>query len=84
MNDLNLAVASFIPLERSLKMMKNINRSKINIVGQNYEIADYIFNNNISEVDKSKNKKYSIPENFKLIDEFYIQGFMIYQLFKKI
>ena len=84
MNDLNLAVASFIPLERSLKMMKNVNRSKINIVGQNYEIADYIFHNNISEVDKSKNKKYSIPENFKLIDEFYIQGFMIYQLFKKI
>ncbi len=84
LNELNLAVASFIPLERSLKMIKNINRSKINIVGQNYEKADYIFHNNISEVDKSKNKKYSIPENFKLVDEFYIKGFMIYQLFKKI
>ena len=56
---------------------------KIIIVGQDYKNADYIFNNNISEVNKNVNQKYNIPNNFKLIKEFFVNGFMIYQIYKK-
>ena len=56
---------------------------KIIIVGQDYKNADYIFNNNISEVNKNVNQKYNIPNNFKLINEFFVNGFMIYQIYQK-
>ena len=56
---------------------------KIIIVGQDYKNADYIFNNNISEVNKNVNQKYNIPNNFKLIKEFFVNGFMIYQIYQR-
>ena len=59
-------------------------KQKIRIVGQDYSKAEYIFNNNISEVNKFKNKKYEIPNNFKKISEFYIKDFMMYEIYKKI
>ena len=80
---INIGVASYIPLERSLRMLKRNIAEKINIIGQDYENSDYIFNNNTSEVDKKKNNKYNIPKNFKLISEFYIEDLIIYQIYKK-
>ena len=82
-NNIKVGVASYLPLERSLKMLDNINSSKIEIIGQDYANADFIFNNNISEVNKNFNDKYNIPSNFKLINEFFINGFMIYQVYQK-
>lgn len=80
---IKIGVASYLPLERSLKMLDNKVSSKIEIIGQDYEKADYIFNNNISEVNKNFNKKYDIPNNFNLINEFFVNGFMIYQVYQK-
>ena len=56
----------------------------IKIVGQDFKQADYIFNNNMSEVDKNKNNKYDIPKNFEKISEFNLEGFTIYELYRKI
>ncbi len=78
-----IGVASYLPLERSLKMLEVEKINKINIVGQDYDKADYIFNNNISEVNKNINDKYNIPRNFELIDEFFVNGFMIYEIYRK-
>ena len=72
-----------MPLERSLKLLSPAQAKQIQIVGQEYFMADYIFNNNISEVNKFKNNKYKIPDNFEKISEFYIKGFMMYEIFKK-
>ena len=80
---INIAVASFLPLERSIKLLDYNEARKIRIVGQDYSKAEYIFNNNISEVNKFKNKKYEIPNNFKKISEFYIKDFMMYEIYKK-
>ena len=82
-NIIKIGVASYLPLERSLKMLDNNNSSIIEIVGQDYENADYIFNNNISEVNKNFNTKYKIPNNFQLINELFVNGFMLYQVYKK-
>ena len=38
---------------------------------------------NISEVNKNFNNKYDIPNNFKLINEFFVNGFMVYQVYQK-
>jgi len=82
-NIIKIGVASYLPLERSLKMLDNKNSSIIEIVGQDYENADYIFNNDISEVNKNFNTKYKIPNNFQLINELFVNGFMLYQVYKK-
>ncbi len=81
---IKIGVASYIPLERSLKMLKKEIAKKIEIVGQDYKSANYIFNNNMSEVNKNKNNKYQIPVSFKKIKEFSIDGFVIYEIYKKI
>ncbi len=80
---IKIGVASYLPLERSLKMFDVESSKKIIIVGQDYKNADYIFNNNISEVNKNVNQKYNIPNNFKLIKEFFVNGFMIYQIYQR-
>ena len=67
---IKVAVASFLPLERSLKLLDKRNSDKLQIIGQNYKDADYVFTNNVSEVDKNFNDKYKIPANFIKMDEF--------------
>jgi len=55
--------------------------NKIIISGQEYQNADFIFNNNLFEINPKFDDKYSIPKTFKkylslkrgniLINEFY-------------
>ena len=80
---INIGVASWVPLERSLALFDKTLKDKINIVGQDYENADYIFSNNITEVNSTINKKYQIPKNFKKIGEFVIEKILIYEVYKK-
>ena len=79
----NIGVASWVPLERSLAMIDDSMKDKINIVGQDYKNADYIFSNNITEVNSAINKKYQIPKNFKKIDELVIENILLYEVYKK-
>jgi hypothetical protein len=81
---INIGVASWTTLERSLLLLSANDQKKINIVGQEYHQADYLFNNFISEVNKNINDKYDIPKNFELYDEYYIDGIKIYEVYKKI
>ena len=80
---LNIGVASWVPLERSLALFDESTKKRFNIVGQNFEKADYIFSNNITEVDTSLNNKYKIPNNFKRLSEFKLQKSIIYTIFKR-
>ena len=82
-NPIKVAVASFIPLERSLALLNKEDREKIIIVGQDYENADYIYTVFISEVDINGNDKYKIPSNFTKVDEFILDNIRIYEIFKK-
>ena len=71
-----------LPLE-SLKLLDKRNSDKLQIIGQNYKDADYVYTNNVSEVDKNFNDKYKIPANFIKMDEFILDGIIVYQVFKK-
>ena len=82
-NPIIIATASFLPLERSLKLLDSKDRDKIKIVGQEYQNADYLYSNFISEVDKTSNDKYKIPDNFYKIDEFIIDNIKVYEVYKK-
>ena len=72
-----------MPLERSAKLLSEKDRKKISIVGQNFQDADYLYTNFISEVDKNSNDKYKFPNNFSKIDEFILNSTIVYQVFKK-
>ena len=80
---INIGVASYLPLERSLVLLNNEQKKRLKLVGQNYQMADYIFNTNISEVDKNINTKYNIPKNFIKISEFKIENSLVYEIYKK-
>ncbi len=79
---INVAVASHTPIQRGLESLPKNVRKKINVVGQEYELANYIFKNNISEVNAKLIKKYKIPENFSKIYELKIDRVVIYEIYK--
>jgi hypothetical protein len=81
---IKIAVASHTPLQRSLEGLDEAKRAKFIVIGQEYEDADYIFKNNISEVNPNLNKKYNIPKKFVKINEFKINKVLVYEIFKKI
>lgn len=81
--EIKVAVASWIPLERSIAILNKDYRNNIRMFGQNYDKADYIFSNNTSEVDRNFDKKYDIPKNFKKIDELIINKILVYEIYKK-
>ena len=58
-------------------------REKIILVGQDFQRADLIFSNNISEVDKTLNDKYDIPKNFSKFYQLKIDGAILYTIYKK-
>ena len=66
-NSVSVAVASYLPLDISKKLLNKNDRKRIKIVGQDYLNADYIYTNFTSEVDKKFDNKYEIPSNFKKI-----------------
>ena len=80
---IRIAVASYLPLERSLKLLDQEDRKKIKIVGQDFQSADYLYSNFTSEVDKYSNDKYKVPSNFIKIDEFVVDNITVYEVFKK-
>ena len=80
---IKIGVASFLPLERSIKLLDKEDRKKIKIVGQEYQNADYLYSNFMSEVDKSSNDKYKIPNNFSKINEFILDNIKVYEVYKK-
>ena len=81
---MNIAVASHTPLHRSLEGIDSDLRKNFLVVGQEYKKADFIYKNNISEVNSNLNKKYNIPNNFVKIYELNVNGFKIYEIFKNI
>jgi len=83
-NIVNIGVASYLPIERSLSMLSENDSKKINVVGQEYKKADYIYTNNISEVNKNFDNKYDIPSNFNKIDELVIDGTKVYEMYKNL
>ena len=82
-NNVSVGVASYLQLEKSKKLLEKHEREKIKIVGQEYEKADYIYTNFMSEVDKKYNDKYKIPETYSKISTFKLDNILIYELFKK-
>ena len=81
---IKIAVASHTPLQRSLEGLDEAKKAKFIVIGQEYEDADYIFKNNISEVNPNLNKKYNIPKKFVKINEYKINKVLVYEIFKKI
>ena len=80
---IKIGTASWSPLYRNIDGLEKEKRELINFVGQNYSDAKYIYTNNISEVDKTKDKKYDIPKDFKQIYSFMIDDLVIYEIYKR-
>ena len=80
---ISIGVASYLPLEISIYMLDKNDRDKIQIVGQAFQKADYIYSNFISEVDKNFDDKYEIPSNFTSIRKFIIDDILVYEVYKK-
>ena len=82
-NDIYIGAASFTTLARSFNLVDKEKRDRIKIVGLDFDRANYIFTNFMSEVNKNTDKKYDIPKNFVLFDTFYVNGVKVYEVYKK-
>ena len=65
-------------------MLDKKDRKKINIVGQEFQKANYIYSNFTSEVDKNINDKYKVRSNFTTISKFILDSITVHEVFKKI
>ena len=81
-NKLKISVASHTPIQRGIESLSIELQNKFEIVGQEYQSSDYIFRNNISEVNSKLNNKYEIPKNFSKIYEHKINKISIYEIYK--
>lgn len=79
---IKIGVASFTPLQRGLEGISPNLKSRFDVVGQEYQLADYIYKNNISDVNSKLNKKYEVPKNFSKIYELKINKTLIYEIYK--
>ena len=75
-------MASHTPLQRGLEAIPVELNKKFRIVGQEYHLADYIFKNNISEVNSRLNNKYEIPKNFSMIYVHKVNKTKLYEVYK--
>ncbi len=79
---IKIAVACHTPLQRGLEAFPLNIQERFLIIGQDYANADYVYKNNISEVNIKLNNKYAIPKNFSKIYEFNIKKLLIYEIYK--
>ena len=78
-----VGVASFTNLYLSKKMMTFNLRDKITISGQNYQDSDFIFNNNLFEINPKFNDKYLIPNTFEKYSSIKRGNILINEFYKK-
>jgi len=80
--NIKIGIACHTPLQRGLEAFSPNLKRRFEIVGQEYQLADYIYKNNISEVNSKLNKKYHVPKNFSKIYELKINKIKIYEIYK--
>lgn len=81
---IKIANASYLPYYRIKDGISENSKERIKFVGQEYQDADYIYDNYVYEVDPNHNDKYDIPSNFKKVYELEINGVKMYKIHKKI
>ena len=80
---INLGTASWTPFEDARSMIPKSKWKKLNFVGTNFEIADFIYSNHYYEVNYQINNKYQIPKDFSLYKTFLIDGTRVYSIYKR-
>ena len=79
-----VANASWTPFFNGKDLLENKFKEKLIFSGQNYQKADYIYDNFIYKSDTSFNKNHMIPKNFKVYKKLTIDNVHIYSIYKKI
>ena len=78
-----VGVASFTNLNLSKKMLSPDLKNKIIISGQEYQNADFIFTNNLFEINPEFDDKYYIPTTFKKYSSLKKGNILINEFYKK-
>ncbi|WP_075533980.1 glycosyltransferase family 39 protein [Candidatus Pelagibacter communis] len=81
---LNIATASWTPLEDARSLISKNDWNRLNFVGTEFDKADFIYSNFYYEVNTTYNEKYKIPKNFSIYKTLIIDGTRIYSIYKKI
>ena len=79
-----VAVNSWYPLWRMTELLDEDKKSKILVISNNKENADFIYSNRIYDVDKRYHKKYDIPKKFKKQKYYKIDNTIIYEIYEKV
>jgi len=82
-NKIYVANASFTDLQLSSNLLNANEKNKLIFVGQDYSKADFIFTNEVYEININYNKKYNFSSNFTLVDQIKKGHIVINKIFKK-
>jgi len=81
---LKISNASLVDLNKVKIFLDKKDRNKIQLIGnQNKETADYIYTNFYYITQSKTDKKWTIPEGFKSIIRFELDGLLISEVYKK-
>lgn len=81
---INIGVASWSPFGDVFYMFDQSDLKDVKFTGtSSLSEADYIYTNYMYEVNPNYNKKYEIPNNFKLFKQVKKKGSLIYSVYKK-
>tara|TARA_X000000950_G_scaffold229405_1_gene277267 strand:+ start:226 stop:1875 length:1650 start_codon:yes stop_codon:yes gene_type:complete len=83
-NQIFVGNASWTPFINGKDLLDSESQKRLVFVGQDFNKADYIYDNFIYKSDKKFIKGYMIPEEFKIIKKLVINKIHIYSLYKKV
>jgi len=78
-----VANASWIPFHNGKDLLDDKLKNKLVFVGQDFEKADYIYDNFIYKSDISVNKRRIVPNDFTIFKKLVIDRVHIYSIYKK-
>ena len=78
-----IAVNSWYPLWRMKELLPHKDKTRIKFIFDNKNEANYIYSNEIFDVDARKSKKYKLDPSYKIYKRYIIDDIIIYKIYIK-
>ncbi len=82
-SNIKIAVNSWYPLWRMKELLQHEDRIRVKFIFDNKNEANYIYSNEIFDIDVRKSEKYKLDPSFKVYKRYIVDDIIIYKIYKK-
>ena len=82
-SNIKIAVNSWYPLWRMKELLPHKDKIRIKFIFNNKNEANYIYSNEIFDVDVRKSEKYKLDPSFKIYKRYIVNDVIIYKIYTK-